>query len=263
MTTIPEAWLPPAKMQRIICHWTAGSHKANSTDKAHYHILIEGDGKLVRGNASITANQSPLASNYAAHTKNCNTGSIGISLCCMANAIESPFNPGPYPMQKVQAEVLIACLAQLCAAYDIIVSPKTVLTHAEVQPNLGITQNGKWDYTRLPFNSKLVGYKAIGDELRKRVLAYNAPTDPDDPDDNDNTDYATRPLGTVNTDDLNMREQPDADAKIVGTLDKPDKVEINRSVVNSEDGVETEWLSIIVMDTRQWAWVAARYIDRD
>ncbi|PLU82213.1 N-acetylmuramoyl-L-alanine amidase, partial [Sinorhizobium medicae] len=40
--------MPAAKMGRIICHWTAGAHKASDFDRGHYHILIEDDGKLVR-----------------------------------------------------------------------------------------------------------------------------------------------------------------------------------------------------------------------
>ena len=40
---VSAAWMPPARMQRIIVHWTAGAHKASDLDKAHYHILIQGD----------------------------------------------------------------------------------------------------------------------------------------------------------------------------------------------------------------------------
>ena len=55
--SVPTEWMPAARMSRIHVHWTAGSHKANATDKAHYHILVEGDGKLVRGDKSIKANE--------------------------------------------------------------------------------------------------------------------------------------------------------------------------------------------------------------
>jgi hypothetical protein len=43
--TIPATWMPDADMRRIHIHWTAGRHKANATDLASYHVLIEGDGK--------------------------------------------------------------------------------------------------------------------------------------------------------------------------------------------------------------------------
>ncbi|MDH2092725.1 N-acetylmuramoyl-L-alanine amidase, partial [Rhizobium pusense] len=50
---VPADWMPSAKMDRIICHWTAGTHKATEFDRGHYHILIEADGNLVRGIPSI------------------------------------------------------------------------------------------------------------------------------------------------------------------------------------------------------------------
>src|SRR5690606_21599103 len=52
---------------------------------------------------------------------------------------------------------------------NIAVTPKTVLTHAEVQANLGIKQRNKWDIAVLPFDRKVVGAKAIGDKLRSEV----------------------------------------------------------------------------------------------
>ena len=51
------------------------------------------------------------------------------------------------------------------------VTPKTILSHAEVQGNLGIKQNGKWDIARLPFGH-LVGAKAIGDDFRAKTTAH-------------------------------------------------------------------------------------------
>jgi peptidoglycan hydrolase-like protein with peptidoglycan-binding domain len=83
-TLVPTLWMPWAKMDRVIVHWTAGTYKANATDRKPYHILIEGDGALVRGDYPISANAAPAQSPRANHTLNCNTGSIGVSLCCMA-----------------------------------------------------------------------------------------------------------------------------------------------------------------------------------
>lgn len=171
MSFIPSSWLPDVNMQRIICHWTAGANKASEFDRGHYHILIEDDGKLVRGIPSIDLNTNPKKPGYAAHTLNCNTGSIGVSLCCMGGAVESPFNAGKWPMTKKQWEVLSSVLAELCTFYKIPVTEKTVLSHAEVQGNLGITQRGKWDYTRLAFDPSVKGARACGDKLRSEVKA--------------------------------------------------------------------------------------------
>lgn len=168
---VPADWMSAAKMDRIICHWTAGTHKATEFDRGHYHILIEADGNLVRGIPSIKLNEAPAKKGYAAHTLNCNTGSIGVSLCCMGGSVEAPFMPGKYPMTRAQWGKLTSVVADLCRKYGIKVTDRTVLSHAEVQHNLGITQKGKWDYTVLAFDLSVKGARACGDKLRAEVLA--------------------------------------------------------------------------------------------
>jgi hypothetical protein len=182
MTTVPKEWMPDASMKRIHVHWTAGNHTASSNDTKHYHILIEGSGKLVRGDHSIKGNEKspPLVS----HTKKANTGAIGVSMCCMAKAQESPFNAGTAPMTKVEWDRMIEVVADLARKYAIPVTPLTVLTHAEVQPNLGIAQEGKWDVTRLAFDPSIKGAKAVGDRMRLEVavaLGKSQPAPPTKP----------------------------------------------------------------------------------
>lgn len=168
---IPADWMPWAQMQRIIVHWTGGANRASARDRKHYHLLVEGDGKLVQGDHPITANAAPIRGSYAAHTLNCNSGSIGVALCGMAGAVESPFDPGKSPITMQQWAALPQVLASLCRRYSIPVTPATVLSHAEVQATLGIAQRGKWDIARLPFDPALKGAKAIGDQLRAAVRA--------------------------------------------------------------------------------------------
>jgi hypothetical protein len=169
---VPAGWMPAATMARVIVHWTAGSHTPSGLDREHYHILIDGEGRLVRGTPSIALNGLPKARpGYAAHARNCNTGSIGIAICAMAGAVESPFDAGRYPVKLEQWGALIEACADLCARYRIPVTPQTVLSHAEVQTNLGIQQSGKWDIARLPFAPDTVGARPVGDKLRADVLA--------------------------------------------------------------------------------------------
>lgn len=167
-TTIPESWLPKVPMKRIILHWTAGAYTPNSTDLKAYHFVIDGDGEWHRG-VDVAKNSGSLKSGYAAHTLNCNTDSIGVSLACMAGAVESPFKAGAYPMKVRQVDSLVDGVRELCRAYNIPVGRKTVLSHAEVQSTLGIAQRQKWDYTRLPFDDSMRGAHVIGDWLRKRI----------------------------------------------------------------------------------------------
>ncbi|MDX0470271.1 N-acetylmuramoyl-L-alanine amidase [Sinorhizobium meliloti] len=168
---VPADWMPDAKMGRIVCHWTAGAHKASEFDRGHYHILIEDEGKLVRGIPSIALNEAPAKRGYAAHTLGANSGSIGVSLCCMGGSNEAPFDPGKYPMTREQWDALTSVVANLCRRYSIPVTDKTVLSHAEVQNNLGIQQRGKWDFTRLAFDPSVKGAKACGDKLRAEAKA--------------------------------------------------------------------------------------------
>lgn len=170
LNMIDPANLPNVNMERIINHWTAGTYKSTVNDKKHYHFLIDGAGYIHSGDRSIKANVPPLKrGEYAAHTLNCNSRSIGVSVCCMAGAWENPFDPGKYPFMKNQWDILVKLNADLCKFYDIPITRKTVLSHAEVEPTLGIKQRGKWDFTRLPFDDTLKGAIEIGDEFRRQV----------------------------------------------------------------------------------------------
>lgn len=169
---IPDSWMPPAAMKRIIIHWTAGAYVASSLDREHYHFLVDGEGKLVRGHPSVADNVPPLKEGvYAAHTKGTNSHSIGIAVCAMHEATDSPFNAGKFPIKKVQIDSLIEAVADLCRRYKIPVTRSTVLSHAEVQPTLGIKQNGKWDIARLPYDLTIKGPLPVGDHLRKLIAA--------------------------------------------------------------------------------------------
>ena len=165
---VPDAWMPPAEMRRIIIHWTAGGHRANDVDRAAYHILVEESGNLVRGTHSILDNVSTADGDYAAHTLGCNTRSIGVSMCCMAGCQQAPFKPGRFPMSERQWTTMLHVVAQLCRRYGIDVTPTTVLGHGEVQDNLGIRQKSKWDPMVLPFRPELKP-REVGALLRECV----------------------------------------------------------------------------------------------
>lgn len=170
LSIVPASWMPDARLERVICHWSGGAHKASGLDRTHYHIIIEGDGNLVRGMWPISANGIGKAGKRANHTLNCNTGSIGVSLACMAGATERPWNAGRFPMTPVQWATLPRVVADLCRRYGIPVTGRTVLSHAEVQPTLGIQQRQKWDYSWRPGMAAPGNPVAVGDELRHAVF---------------------------------------------------------------------------------------------
>ena len=166
-------------MKRIIWHWTGGGHNANGTDRRHYHFIIEGDGTVTAGNHPPEANRriaNPRdGSTYAAHTRGANTGSIGIAVAAMRGAQERPFTPGPSPITEAQFFALVKLTSDLCTHYKIPVQRETVLSHAEVQPTLGIMQSGKWDITWLPGMPGPGDPVEVGDRLRGKVAAALAP----------------------------------------------------------------------------------------
>lgn len=165
-----EADFHSSGLHRIIWHWTAGGHKANSTDLRHYHYVIEGDGAVVAGRYRPEDNTDAGDGIYGAHVKDLNTGSIGLSCAAMAGAIERPFNAGRYPLTQVQVEKMLEKTLDLCAMYDIPVSPWTTLMHSEVEPNLGVPQRAKWDLNYLPWNEGPIPAREAGDELREMML---------------------------------------------------------------------------------------------
>jgi N-acetyl-anhydromuramyl-L-alanine amidase AmpD len=161
-------------LQRIIMHWTAGGRSASGLDKEHYHFIVQQDGAVVSGKFKPEDNISTGDGKYAAHTLNCNTGSIGVALCGMAGATERPFNAGLHPIRWPQIAVMCSLIAKLCHQYGIPVTRQTVLSHAEVQPTLGIKQKGKWDIAWLPGWTAPIDPGGVGDRLRHDILqAYN------------------------------------------------------------------------------------------
>jgi N-acetyl-anhydromuramyl-L-alanine amidase AmpD len=171
---IPEDWMPKCTMTRIITHWTVGRYDPNETDLAAYHLLIDGDGALHRGKHPISANaagKKMAGDSYAAHTKGCNTGSIGVSICGMFVADGVGIELSKYPFKRVQWNMMCFVVATLAMRYGIPVDNKHILGHGEVEANLDIKQNGKIDPLWLPWQPKLTRPE-VGNLMRMNVKLY-------------------------------------------------------------------------------------------
>lgn len=168
MARLTPALMPGCEMARVILHWTAGTYKASALDREHYHVLIEGDGTVVAGNHRIDANAKPAREPRASHTRNINTGSIGVAVCGMKDARERPFAAGSFPMTIQQWQVAAEVVAELCHRYGIEVTPRTVLAHGEVQATLKIEQLQKWDPMVLPWLSSTPRQQVM-DQFRASV----------------------------------------------------------------------------------------------
>lgn len=224
---LDPAWLPRVPMRRIHWHWTAGTNTPNSTDRKAYHLLIDGEGNWHRGVAGIELNSGGIKPGYAAHTLNANSDAIGISLCGMGGAMESPFDPGKWPITPKQIDALVEGCRALGEFYAIPVTRKTMLSHAEIQPTLGIQQRNKWDWTRLPDDVTLLrGGHVIGDWIRGRIAqdAIVAPAEP----------LPTGATGRVTASSLNARNAPNG--AITGNLP--------RGVILTVVSEAGEWLQV-------------------
>lgn len=152
---VPDSWLPNVGVHACVLHWTGGARTVSTLDKRHYHIIIPESCVPVRGVCSIADNVNLKDGSYAAHTRGFNARNgkavIGVSLCGMAGATQSPFRAGGHPITQEQWEALADVTAQLAKHYRIPVDEKHILQHGEVQRNLGIPQKGKWDICALPW----------------------------------------------------------------------------------------------------------------
>jgi len=156
-------------LHRIHMHWTGGAYGDIALERAHYHVIVLENGKVVSGDLKPEANVNCTDGQYAAHTRAANSGAIGVAVDAMGGAKESPFFAGKYPITEIQMRSLAREVANLCETYDIPVSRWSTLTHAEIQPTLGIKQRWKWDITWLPGMDKPGDPIEVGDMIRDMI----------------------------------------------------------------------------------------------
>ena len=161
----------PSGLHRIVLHWPVSGKGASASDLEHYHAVITHDMRVVLGWLKPEANADTRDGQYVAHTRGLNAGSIGIAIDGMVGAQERPFDPGPAPFTRAMLDLLAETVADMCLTYDIPVSRWTVLSHAEVQPTLGVWQRGKWDIAWIPGMTAPGDPVAVGDVIRDMVRA--------------------------------------------------------------------------------------------
>lgn len=152
------------KYKGIVCHWTGGRYTPNSTDRLHYHFLIDGKGKVVEGKYRPSDNLDCSDGKYAAHCGGGNTGRIGVALCGMWSK--------EYPIKRIQLEAMCKLVAQLCKEYNISIGSDTVMTHSEFgHKNPSTTSFGKVDIDKLPCIA-LYTRNDCGNWIRNKVNWY-------------------------------------------------------------------------------------------
>lgn len=168
-------------MKRVIIHWTAGANKANSTDKQHYHYIIQGDGSEVAGRFPVAANEvcrtdAAKRALYAAHTGGGNTGSIGVSMCGMFIPAKSDLRQTKFPLTRKQCEACFKLCADLGKKYGIPITAQNIMTHYEFGKSHPQTSSaGKIDIIYLPPYPEQTADK-IGDFIRNKIRWYSINT---------------------------------------------------------------------------------------
>lgn len=162
----------PTGLSRIHWHWTGGADGVIPVEFRSYNGLVSRDGNRHGGQFPIEAQSNYAVGKAASHTLNANSTAIGLSCDAMAGAIERPFEQGSAPLTWVQLKALLKWSVELGAVHDIPISPFSMLSHAEIQPTLGIKQRWKWDITWLPDMERPGDAVMVGNRLREMMQDY-------------------------------------------------------------------------------------------
>ena len=154
-------------MKGIVLHWDGGNYERDRLSDEHYHFAYDGEGVEHVGNHTPEDNLNVSDGIYAAHTRHANTGRIGMTALGM-HAARQNGSPGSFPLTDKSVQALIRGAAREAKKYGISVTRKTILTHAEVESELGIKQRGKIDIMWL----RQFGWteaRRVGDYLRAEI----------------------------------------------------------------------------------------------
>mgnify|MGYP002855232801 CR=1 FL=1 len=156
---------------KITIHWTGGGYFPNIEDFAHYHFIVDKNGKTVNGFYKPEDNLNCKDGKYAQHTGGGNTGNIGIAMCAMAG-FKDRNNIGEYPITNKQFEACMEYVAKLCLKYGIRPTEQNVFTHYEFGlKNPTTSSKGKIDITYIPPYPQ-VKKEQCGQFIRQKVQWY-------------------------------------------------------------------------------------------
>lgn len=157
-------------LHRIHWHWTAGAYGDIAMERRAYNGLIDQHCNRIDGDFRFEAQARYQVGRAASHTLNANTGAGSLACDAMAGAQERPFKWGSAPLTMDMVWEMCEWTAELCAAYDIPIARSSTLSHAEIEPTLGIKQRWKWDFTVLPGMNNTDDPIKIGDCLRAMTV---------------------------------------------------------------------------------------------
>ena len=161
-------------LTKITMHWAVTGYGVTDLSRRHYHSVTDGGGAQIMGYLPPEAN-ADTGTAYVAHARRFNTGNIGMAMAAMAGAKERPFTAGIAPITTYQLAAFVKHVAAMALKYGIPVSRETIFTHAEIEGQFGVAQNGKWDITWLPGMDAPMSAVVVGDILREMIRKEMAP----------------------------------------------------------------------------------------
>lgn len=156
----------------VVWHWTAGANGVIELERNAYNFVHDTEGNTYDGNSTVAEQvmYDWRRGIGASHTKSMNTGWIGQSVDAMAGAKQTnPITWGSHPITWKGIDAMLEQTADLHDEYGFPISQWTTLTHAEVQPTLGVKQRWKWDYVVLPGDTVSRDPVEVGNFLRERL----------------------------------------------------------------------------------------------
>jgi len=134
-------------ISHIYLHWTAGHYGQCYDD---YHICIDKDGSVFLMCDRFTERKS--------HTLGRNSGAVGISLCCCADAratSDGVVDLGSEPPTAIQIEVMAEVISILADEFELpLDTDNFIMTHYEaaVRDGYGPGQDSdcRWDLWKIP-----------------------------------------------------------------------------------------------------------------
>lgn len=156
----------------VVWHWTAGANGLIELERDAYNFLFDTKGNIYDGNSTIAEQvmYDWRRGIGASHTLSMNTGWLGLSVDAMAGAEQTnPITWGSHPITWKGIDAMLEHTADLHKEYGFPISKWTTLSHAEVQPTLGVKQKFKWDYAVLPGDTKSRDPVEVGNLLRERL----------------------------------------------------------------------------------------------
>lgn len=163
-------------LHRIIWHWSASTYEVTPSVLSHYNDVFDYKGNHYEGaaRAEHQANYDWRNGIGVSHTRNCNTGAIGLSVSAMHGARGWPsLEWGNFPLTWEGIDAMLERTAEYSQVFNIPITPWSIMSHAEVEDTLGIPQKNKWDFMVLPGYTKVKNAREVGDELRYRLWSLS------------------------------------------------------------------------------------------